>query len=69
MPQEYGNILPTGGAVDLGAAPDHLASALYKLVYGSARASKESLKEVEGLKAFLPMTPPALLMNLKNFAS
>ena len=57
------------GAVDLGAAPNHLASALYKLVYGSARASKESLKEVEGLKAFLPMTHHALLMKLKSFAS
>ena len=44
------------GAVALGSAPNNLASALYKLVYGSARADKESLRQVEGLKAFLPMT-------------
>ena len=29
-----------------------MASALYKLVYGSATANKDELKEVEGLKAF-----------------
>lgn len=40
------------GSVELGSQPNHLASALYKLVYGSARANKEELKEVEGLKAF-----------------
>ena len=36
------------GAVALGCAPSNLASALYKLVYGSARADKESLRQVEG---------------------
>jgi heat shock protein HtpX len=36
------------GSVRLGNAPHHLASALYKLVYGSARVSKETLKEIEG---------------------
>lgn len=40
------------GSVELGNQPNHLASALYKLVYGSARANKDELKEVEGLKAF-----------------
>lgn len=40
------------GSVELGSQPNHLASALYKLVYGSARANKDELKEVEGLKAF-----------------
>ncbi|MEN4006281.1 MAG: zinc metalloprotease HtpX [Methanobacteriaceae archaeon] len=40
------------GSVELGNQPDHLASALYKLVYGSARANKDELKEVEGVKAF-----------------
>lgn len=45
------------GAVKLGSAPHHLASALYKLVYGSARISKESLKEVEGMKAFFANDP------------
>ena len=40
------------GSVELGNQPNHLASALYKLVYGSARVNKKELKEVEGLKAF-----------------
>lgn len=40
------------GSVELGNQPNYLASALYKLVYGSARTSDEELKRVEGLKAF-----------------
>jgi heat shock protein HtpX len=40
------------GSVELGNQPNYLASALYKLVHGSARANKDELKEVEGLKAF-----------------
>ncbi|MGZ7043408.1 MAG: zinc metalloprotease HtpX [Methanobacterium sp.] len=40
------------GSVELGNQPNYLASALYKLVYGSATANKDELKEVEGLKAF-----------------
>jgi len=40
------------GSVELGNQPNYLASALYKLVYGSARVNKDELKEVEGLKAF-----------------
>ena len=44
-------------SVELGNAPHHLASALYRLVYGSARSRKEGrgqeeLHRVEGLKAF-----------------
>lgn len=45
------------GAVNLGNPPHHLASALYKLVYGSARFSKDSLKQVEGMKAFFASDP------------
>ena len=45
------------GAVKLGNSPHHLASALYKLVYGSARIPKESLKQVEGMKAFFANDP------------
>jgi heat shock protein HtpX len=45
------------GAVKLGSAPHHLASALYKLVYGSARLPKDSLKKVEGMKAFFASDP------------
>lgn len=40
------------GSVELGNQPNYLASALYKLVYGSARVSKDELKKVEGVKAF-----------------
>lgn len=40
------------GSVELGNHPSHLASALYKLVYGSARVNKDELKKVEGVKAF-----------------
>ncbi|MDD5584075.1 MAG: zinc metalloprotease HtpX [Candidatus Omnitrophica bacterium] len=40
------------GSVKLGNAPNALASALYKLVYGAARAPKEELRAVEGVKAF-----------------
>ena len=45
------------GAVNLGNSPHYLASALYKLVYGSARFSKDSLKQVEGMKAFFASDP------------
>ena len=40
------------GSIELGTKPHKLASALYKLVYGSATANKDDIKEVEGLKAF-----------------
>ncbi len=40
------------GSIELGGKPHKLASALYKLVYGSATANKDEIKEVEGLKAF-----------------
>ena len=45
------------GSVDLGNKPSWLASALYKLVYGSARMDKEVLRESEGLKAFFLNDP------------
>lgn len=45
------------GAIELGNPPEKLASALYKLVYGSARADKEGLRSVEGLKAFFLNDP------------
>ncbi len=40
------------GSIELGAKPHKLASALYKLVYGSANTTKDEIKKVEGLKAF-----------------
>jgi len=40
------------GSVQLGHKPHDLASALYKLVYSSARMPKQAIKQVEGVKAF-----------------
>ena len=57
------------GSVELGNPPHFLASALYKLVYGSARVPKESLKEVEGLRAFFANDPSSAyhdFMELKD---
>ena len=46
------------GSVELGNNPHHLASALYKLVYGNARfKGREELKRVEGVKAFFVNDP------------
>jgi heat shock protein HtpX len=45
------------GSVDLGNNPSNLASALYKLVYGSARIPKNELKSAEGMKAFFVNDP------------
>lgn len=54
------------GSVLLGNQPAALASSLYKLVYGSARMDKESLKEVEGLKAFFVNDPSQALNEIKE---
>lgn len=54
------------GSVLLGNNPSFLASALYKLVYGSARVDKETLKEVEGLKAFFVNDPSQALKEIKE---
>ncbi len=54
------------GSVLLGNQPSTLASSLYKLVYGSARMDKESLKEVEGLKAFFVNDPSQALNEIKE---
>jgi heat shock protein HtpX len=45
------------GSVQTGNAPHHLATALYKLVYGNARVPKGALKQAEGLKAFFVNDP------------
>ncbi len=46
------------GSVRLGSTPHHLATALYKLVYGNARLrGREELKRVEGVKAFFLNDP------------
>ena len=45
------------GSVALGNQPHYLASALYKLVYGSARAPRDAIKQMEGYKAFFLNDP------------
>ncbi len=45
------------GAVALGNKPEYLASALYKLVYGSSRISRDDLRRTEGMKAFFANDP------------
>jgi len=54
------------GSVDLGNNPSQLASALYKLVYGSARMPKEAIKDVEGMKAFFANDPSRALTELRD---
>jgi len=55
-------------SVKLGNAPHALASALYKLVYGSARVNKEELKRIEGLKAFFVNDPSRALTELRELS-
>jgi heat shock protein HtpX len=54
------------GSIDLGNRPAWLASALYKLVYGSARMPKEAIKDVEGMKAFFANDPSRAMNELKD---
>ncbi|MCX5708813.1 MAG: zinc metalloprotease HtpX [Candidatus Omnitrophica bacterium] len=54
------------GSIALGNSPSSLASALYKLVYGAARTDKESIKEVEGLKAFFASDPSRALSEIRE---
>lgn len=54
------------GSVELGNAPHHLATALYKLVYGSARAPRESLKQMEGQRAFFLNDPSRAVTELRE---
>src|SRR3990172_11600 len=55
-------------SVKLGNAPHALASALYKLVYGSARVNKEELKQIEGLKAFFVNDPSRALTEIRELS-
>lgn len=56
------------GSVSLGNRPEWMASALYKLVYGSARIPKEVIKEAEGLKAFFASDPSRALYEIRELA-
>lgn len=54
------------GSVRLGNTPHDMASALYKLVYGNARVPKESLKQIEGYKAFFVNDPSRAANDLRE---
>ncbi|NOQ56408.1 MAG: M48 family metalloprotease [Nanohaloarchaea archaeon] len=54
------------GSVALGSRPNHLASALYKLVYGSAKTSKDDLKKIEGMKAFFASDPSRATSDMRE---
>lgn len=56
------------GSVEFGNQPSALASALYKLVYGSARMDKGLLKEAEGLKAFFINDPSRAYQEIRELA-
>jgi len=57
------------GSVRLGSMPHHMATALYKLSYGSARlGSKEELKRVEGLRAFFVNDPARAWYEVKQLS-
>ncbi|MBI4331228.1 MAG: M48 family metalloprotease [Chloroflexi bacterium] len=54
------------GAVQLGSQPQHLATALYKLVVGTARTPAAELKRVEGAKAFFVNDPGRALFEVRE---
>ncbi|MFA5320864.1 MAG: zinc metalloprotease HtpX [Candidatus Omnitrophota bacterium] len=54
------------GSIALGNPPSALASSLYKLVYGSARADKDEIREHEGLKAFFVNDPSQAMNELRE---
>ncbi len=54
------------GSVKLGNQPHHLATALYKLVYGSARIPHDSLKQMEGYKAFFLNDPSRAMHEIND---
>ncbi len=56
------------GSVELGNKPSALASALYKLVYGSARLDKDTIREAEGLKAFFINDPSRALNEIRELS-
>ena len=55
------------GSVQMGSMPHHLATALYKLVYGNARFKGHAeLKRVEGVKAFFLNDPSRAWYEIKE---
>ncbi|MDP6043521.1 MAG: M48 family metalloprotease, partial [Dehalococcoidales bacterium] len=57
-------------SVRLGNMPHHLATALYKLVYGNARMrNSKDMKRVEGVKAFFVNDPSRAWNEIKELSS
>ena len=57
------------GSVELGNKPAALASALYKLVYGSAKMKDtQEMKQVEGMKAFFINDPSQAFNEIRDLA-
>jgi heat shock protein HtpX len=57
------------GSVELGNEPEHLATALYKLVYGNARfKGRPELKQMEGVKAFFVNDPTRAWTEIRDLA-
>jgi heat shock protein HtpX len=57
------------GSVRLGSMPHHLATALYKLVYGNASMrNSEELRRVEGVKAFFVNDPSRSYYEIKELS-
>lgn len=54
------------GSTQLGNAPHHLATALYKLSIGSAKISKKALKQTEGMKAFFLNDPSRAMYEVRE---
>lgn len=54
------------GAIAFGNKPASLVTALYKLVYGSARMSRDLIKESEGFKAFFINDPSRAINEIKE---
>ena len=57
------------GSVELGNQPHHLATALYKLVYGNARVrNKDEMKQIEGVRAFFISDPSTSMGSIKELS-
>jgi heat shock protein HtpX len=57
------------GSVRLGNEPHHLATALYKLVYGNARfRGREEMKQIEGVRAFFLNDPARSWYEVKELS-
>ena len=54
------------GSVRLGNQPSDMATALYKLVLGSARVPKESMRKAESVKAFFVNDPGRALYEVRE---